>query len=64
MSAYRNIAVIDIGKTNAKVALVDLDRLAEIDMRRLQPDNLGIFRLGFLGRRAEVGPVAGHQWPE
>ena len=28
------IAVIDIGKTNAKVALVDLARLTEIDVRR------------------------------
>jgi sugar (pentulose or hexulose) kinase len=28
------IAVIDIGKTNAKVALVDLAQLAEIDVRR------------------------------
>ena len=29
--SLRHVAVIDIGKTNAKVALVDLDRLAEID---------------------------------
>ncbi len=34
IAAVRHVAVIDIGKTNAKVALVDLDRLAEIDMRR------------------------------
>ena len=33
-AAIRHVAVIDIGKTNAKVALVDLDRLAEIDTRR------------------------------
>lgn len=30
----RNVAVIDIGKTNAKVALVDLGTLSEIDIRR------------------------------
>ncbi|RWA65336.1 FGGY-family carbohydrate kinase [Mesorhizobium sp.] len=28
------VAVIDIGKTNAKVALVDLDRMAEVALRR------------------------------
>ncbi len=28
------VAVIDIGKTNAKVALVDLERLVEIDLRK------------------------------
>ncbi|MFD0979585.1 FGGY-family carbohydrate kinase [Tropicimonas aquimaris] len=33
MSTYRNVAVIDIGKTNAKLALVDMDALAEIDVR-------------------------------
>ena len=33
-AAIRHVAVIDIGKTNAKVALVDLERLAEIDTRR------------------------------
>ena len=33
-AAVRHVAVIDIGKTNAKVALVDLERLAEIDTRR------------------------------
>ena len=37
MQAQRHVAVIDIGKTTAKVALVDLDRLAEIDLRR-QPN--------------------------
>jgi sugar (pentulose or hexulose) kinase len=31
-------AIIDIGKTNAKVALVDLDRLAEIAVRRTPND--------------------------
>lgn len=30
----RNVAVIDIGKTNAKVALVDLDGMAETALRR------------------------------
>jgi len=30
MSALRHIAVIDIGKTNAKVALVDLVTLSEV----------------------------------
>ena len=34
IATVRHVAVIDIGKTNAKVALVDLDRLAEIDTRR------------------------------
>lgn len=30
----KTIAVIDIGKTNAKVALVDLDRFEEIAVRK------------------------------
>ena len=30
----RHVAVIDIGKTNAKVALVDLERMAEVGLRR------------------------------
>lgn len=34
MIALRHVAVIDIGKTNAKVALVDLDTLSEIAVRR------------------------------
>ncbi|UDL92196.1 FGGY-family carbohydrate kinase [Mesorhizobium sp. PAMC28654] len=34
MSAIRHIAVIDIGKTNAKVALVDLETLSEVALRR------------------------------
>jgi sugar (pentulose or hexulose) kinase len=34
------IAVIDIGKTNAKVALVDLTRLAETDVRKAPNDVL------------------------
>jgi sugar (pentulose or hexulose) kinase len=34
MSEPRYVAVIDIGKTNAKVALVDLTTLTEIDVRR------------------------------
>ncbi|TPM07030.1 carbohydrate kinase [Mesorhizobium sp. B2-3-11] len=34
MSAIRNVAVIDIGKTNAKVALVDLATLSEVALRR------------------------------
>ncbi|PRY26527.1 sugar (pentulose or hexulose) kinase [Aliiruegeria haliotis] len=33
MSTYRHVAVIDIGKTNAKLAMVDMDTLAEIDVR-------------------------------
>ncbi|SNS84786.1 FGGY-family carbohydrate kinase [Tropicimonas sediminicola] len=33
MSTYRHVAVIDIGKTNAKLAMVDMDALAEIDVR-------------------------------
>lgn len=33
MSCSRHIAVIDIGKTNAKLALVDQDSLQEIDVR-------------------------------
>ncbi|MES0120091.1 L-rhamnose mutarotase, partial [Mesorhizobium sp. C277A] len=35
MSALRHIAVIDIGKTNAKVALVDLVTLSEVGLRRM-----------------------------
>ena len=35
MSALRHIAVIDIGKTNAKVALVDLTTLSEVALRRM-----------------------------
>jgi sugar (pentulose or hexulose) kinase len=35
MSAIRHIAVIDIGKTNAKVALVDLATLSEVALRRM-----------------------------
>ncbi|MBE1708232.1 MULTISPECIES: FGGY-family carbohydrate kinase [Mesorhizobium] len=35
MSALRHIAVIDIGKTNAKVALVDLATLSEVALRRM-----------------------------
>ena len=35
MSALRTIAVIDIGKTNAKVALVDLATLDEVALRRM-----------------------------
>ena len=35
MSATRHIAVIDIGKTNAKVALVDLATLSEVALRRM-----------------------------
>ncbi|TIW94284.1 MAG: carbohydrate kinase, partial [Mesorhizobium sp.] len=35
MSAVRHIAVIDIGKTNAKVALVDLATLSEVALRRM-----------------------------
>ncbi|MDG4882837.1 FGGY-family carbohydrate kinase [Mesorhizobium sp. WSM4884] len=34
MSAPRTIAVIDIGKTNAKVALVDLESMTETALRR------------------------------
>ncbi|HET9538632.1 MAG TPA: carbohydrate kinase, partial [Mesorhizobium sp.] len=30
MTGIRHVAVIDIGKTNAKVALVDLDNITEI----------------------------------
>jgi sugar (pentulose or hexulose) kinase len=33
MSRVRNVAVIDIGKTNAKLALVDLLEMREIDVR-------------------------------
>ncbi|QND66803.1 carbohydrate kinase [Mesorhizobium loti] len=35
MSAMRHVAVIDIGKTNAKVALVDLATLSEMALRRM-----------------------------
>ncbi|MER8434592.1 FGGY-family carbohydrate kinase [Mesorhizobium caraganae] len=35
MSGQRHIAVIDIGKTNAKVALVDLVTLSEVALRRM-----------------------------
>lgn len=35
MSAMRHVAVIDIGKTNAKVALVDLVTLSELALRRV-----------------------------
>lgn len=34
MAAVRHVAVIDIGKTNAKVALVDLETLSEVAVRR------------------------------
>lgn len=34
MADRRHVAVIDIGKTNAKLALVDLGGLREIDVRR------------------------------
>ena len=33
IEAPRNVAVIDVGKTNAKVAIVDMDGLAEIAVR-------------------------------
>lgn len=33
MTENRHVAVIDIGKTNAKLAMVDMDTLAEIDVR-------------------------------
>ena len=33
MTGYRHVAVIDIGKTNAKLAMVDMETLAEIDVR-------------------------------
>lgn len=36
MSTIRHIAVIDIGKTNAKVALVDLMTLSEVALRRMK----------------------------
>ena len=35
MAQIRRVAVIDIGKTNAKVALVDLDTLSEIALRKM-----------------------------
>ncbi|CCV03126.1 Carbohydrate kinase FGGY [Mesorhizobium metallidurans STM 2683] len=35
MTALRHIAVIDIGKTNAKVALVDLATMREVTLRRV-----------------------------
>ncbi|TPK84472.1 FGGY-family carbohydrate kinase [Mesorhizobium sp. B2-4-17] len=35
MSTIRHVAVIDIGKTNAKVALVDLVTLSEVALRRM-----------------------------
>lgn len=34
MTAIRHVAVIDIGKTNAKVAMVDLDTLSETAVRK------------------------------
>ena len=34
MGKHRHVAVIDIGKTNAKVALVDLETLSEVAVRR------------------------------
>lgn len=36
MTSPRHVAVIDIGKTNAKVALVDLESLSEVAVRRVQ----------------------------
>lgn len=36
MSAYRNIAVIDIGKTNAKVTLYDLEASQEADVYSIE----------------------------
>ncbi|MEI5680166.1 MULTISPECIES: FGGY-family carbohydrate kinase [unclassified Mesorhizobium] len=35
MADPRRVAVIDIGKTNAKVVVVDFDAMAEIDVRRM-----------------------------
>ncbi|NGN42629.1 carbohydrate kinase [Mesorhizobium sp. CGMCC 1.15528] len=35
MAEPRHVAVIDIGKTNAKVVVVDLDAMAEIDVRKM-----------------------------
>ncbi len=36
MTTLRHMAVIDIGKTNAKVALVDLTTLSEVALRRMK----------------------------
>ncbi|MDZ5699684.1 FGGY-family carbohydrate kinase [Chelativorans sp. M5D2P16] len=35
MAAIRHVAVIDIGKTNAKLALVDLEDLSEVAVRKM-----------------------------
>lgn len=45
MTGARHVAVIDIGKTNAKVALVDLAALAEIDVRKIAnaPERSGLY---------------------
>ena len=54
IAAVRHVAVIDIGKTNAKVALVDLDRLAEIDTRRTPNTVLAQWALSAFRRRSPV----------
>lgn len=41
MTAPRRVAVIDIGKTNAKLALVDLESLTERDVRKVPNHVLG-----------------------
>ena len=58
-AAIRHVAVIDIGKTNAKVALVDLDRLAEIDTRRTPNAVLLDGLYGFLHQLIGVEKLVG-----
>ena len=70
MATIRTVAVIDIGKTNAKVALVDLAALAEIDVlrtaNRVMPgpiyphydvDRLWRFILASLGELGAAQPI-------
>lgn len=69
MTRPRHVAVIDIGKTNAKLALVDLDGLAEIDIRKMpnrvlpgppypHADLDGLWRF-ITGALAEIGRARG-----
>ena len=55
MNGIRHVAVIDIGKTNAKVALVDLDNLTEIAVSRTSNTIRHDGDLSALRRRAPVG---------
>lgn len=70
MSGHRHVAVFDVGKTNAKIALVDLDELRETAIRQIQnkvlpgppyphydTDALWAFFIGGLREFARTGSV-------